>query len=473
MMGEENKPNKLGWTEHNWKSLVKSIEKRDCILMLGCEIPVMIPEEKLEELGEGLGSKLIEEFKDKKMPLMEILSYKMAQETAIREEDDYNLAEVAENYVREPGKSRNSLEHEVEEFYDKIKDETRDIYTKLASLPFKLIITSSPDNFMYNALREIGKNPFVDFYNFKGGSDQRDVTHEGTEEEPLVYLLYGSIDNTESLVLSENDLLEFLAAVISGNPSLSSNIKSEIVDKKKSFLFLGFGLKYWYLRVLLHALHKENRENPSFAIEKITPPKTCARSTIFFYQNDYYKIHIHEQSELDSFVENLYSKCKAKIGLNSIVSKRRDKPPTHETPTVFICHANEDKKFAYNLSEQLEASNIQPWLDKKILRGGDKWRDKIKRAIKKEINYFFVLQSKNLLAGYRDRFVNREIKWALERQETFRSLGLFIVPLKIDDCESMEEFEDLQTIDLSSEVERAGKIRELVKKIINDFNQCR
>ncbi|HAO20607.1 MAG TPA: hypothetical protein DCQ37_09125, partial [Desulfobacteraceae bacterium] len=72
----------------------------------------------------------------------------------------------------------------------------------------------------------------------------------------------------ESLVMTENDLLDFLVSVISKAPGLPASITSELNSTDKNFLFLGFGFKHWYLRILLHVLagnsHKKSR---SFALE--------------------------------------------------------------------------------------------------------------------------------------------------------------------------------------------------------------
>ena len=87
----------------------------------------------------------------------------------------------------------------------------------------------------------------------------------GTVTEPLVYRLYGSCKHPYSMVLTENDLLDFLVAVVAENPGLPVDLKN--LFKDKSFLFLGFGLSNCYLRILLHILELKKSEISSFALE--------------------------------------------------------------------------------------------------------------------------------------------------------------------------------------------------------------
>ena len=68
--------------------------------------------------------------------------------------------------------------------------------------------------------------------------------------KPLIYNLFGDIENYKSLVLSENDIADFLITVVSSATSLPNTLISEL-KKGGTLLFLGFGIRHWYLRVLL------------------------------------------------------------------------------------------------------------------------------------------------------------------------------------------------------------------------------
>ena len=76
-------------------------------------------------------------------------------------------------------------------------------------MPFSLFVTSRHDVTLEHFLREFGRAPQIQSYQFKG--DRRDILGNlGSVEEPLLYQLYGNFDAPNSLVITENDQLEFL-----------------------------------------------------------------------------------------------------------------------------------------------------------------------------------------------------------------------------------------------------------------------
>jgi hypothetical protein len=439
------------WEEDDWKTIIHTISRKNCILMLG-------PEASPGKVNENGHTK----------PLTGILANELAEKIKAKIEarkiDPDDLLQVAHYYCMEEG--RNGLEAKVERFYEEHLQLTGDFHKDLAALPFYFTVTSCPDRMFYNALRETGREPVSRGYNFRGAASE--MVTMGSIDAPLLFNLYGCIDEPESLVLTENDLLDFLIAVVSGNPPLPKNVVSELHDSNKSFLFLGFGFKQWYLRVLLHVLKGDKKQAHSFALEEFPQGEKEFQRTILFFQEGDCKIHIYNK-ELKSFVKELRERYEKEGG--PVTPGAEVKPPAGAgeevgaagSPNVFICHAGENKEFAGFLCEKLRGEGFNPWLDKASLRGGDQWDDVIKKAIEKEIDYVVILQSRDLakkFAGY----VNKEINMALDRQETFRRGIRFIIPVIIDDSPLLEELEHLHTIDLSAR-ENAG---ELIKTIRRD-----
>lgn len=293
------------------------------------------------------------------------------------------------------------------------------------------------NNFI-EALKKKGKKYIYTWYNFRG--TKRDIEEMGTKEKPLIYYLYGSVDEPESLVLSEDDLLDFLIAIISKNPPLPANISSEFRNKTKCFLFIGFGFNNWYLRILLlHVLQdKSYRDNRSFALEQIGPVDDPNFQYAIIFFKDHYKIHYYNM-ELKKFVREL-NKRYHKSTLDELKAV--------EAPIIFICHCNEDKNFAIKLYKKFQRAGLKPWLDVENLKPGDEWNRITEKTIK-EIDYFIVLQSKTMEAK-KIGYVNKEIHLALQRQLEFRGL-CFIIPAKIEDCALLDELSKWQTIDLSQQ----------------------
>ena len=413
------------WNDEDWDTLIDPIQTGKCILMLGPDAA-----------GEETGGRFT--------PLTEILANNLAVTSQIKEMaetlkvpiDTSNLAQVSLYYEM---MTKRRVRPKVEEFYRARQTQTSPFHETLAGLPFHLTITSTPDNMFFNALKANQnpvKNPTKEHYDFSGNRKDFLTGGTGTANEPLVFYLYGAIENPSSLVLTENDFLDFLVKIASGNPPLPSNILSELRDREKSFLFLGFGFRHWYLRILLHILQVEPKKYSSFALERFDVDRL--RNTIYFFSESDYKITICN-GDLSSFAKGLRDRY------DKVSPLTPSRPQLRDAPTVFICHASEDKEYAAGLYRQMEAKGFKPWLDKENLRGGVLWDNQIQRVIK-EIDYFIVLNSKALLekdVGY----VNKEIAFAQERQPEFRE-RIFIVPVQIDNSPLLKMFEPFQAIDL-------------------------
>ncbi|NIM10752.1 MAG: TIR domain-containing protein [Candidatus Aminicenantes bacterium] len=428
------------WDNDEWKTLIHTINRGNCILMLGPDASFEPVNGKAQPLTERLANELAGKIEAK------ISTLKI---------DPSNLAQVAHYYSMETG--RNGLEAKVEIFYEERAHLTSEFHEDLAVLPFYFAVTSSPDRMFFNALEKAGKKPMIKGYNFRGTTSP--MVTMGSAAEPLLFNLYGRPEEPESLVLTESDLLDFLVAVVSGNPPLPKNIISELHARNKSFLFLGFGFRHWYLRVLLHVLQGDKKQAHSFALEKFPQDLDEFQHTILFFENSHCKIHLYDK-EFKSFVKELRERYEQE---GSAPAAAETKPEPEDAPTIFICHASENKDFAGSLYQKLERAGFAPWLDKESLRGGDDWDKVIRKAIEKEIDYVVVLQSHELLKKF-EGYVNKEINLALDRQDEFRRGIRFIIPIKIDDCPILEELEHLHTIDFSV----ADNIEEVVKTIRRD-----
>ena len=431
------------WNDENWDTLIYTIHHQNCILMLGPDAAVEKPDGTPRLSSEILANKLAAGLG----PAIESWNI-----------DPSNLVQVSQYYCMKTG--RFDLEAKVEAFYKQriTQGLTSDLHSDLARLPFYLTITSSPDNMFCQALEERNKEPVVESYDFRGKT--KDIVQMGTIENPLVFYLYGSIKEPQSLVLSENDLLDFVVAVVSKNPPLPNNILSELQHRHKSLLFLGFGFRNWYLRILLHVLQVQHKDSRSFALEQFTPNVDEFQSTVIFFRESDYKIQICNK-EIDSFVRELRKKYEETYGES--LPEPSSELQSQDTPTVFICHASEDKDYATHLYERLKGAGFKPWLDKENIRGGDLWDDLIESTIKKEIDYFVVLQSKSL-AKKAETYVNTEIELACKRKMKFRKDIKFIIPVRIEDCVLLENLAHLQTIDMSNK----DNIEELIKTIKRD-----
>ncbi len=435
------------WGNDEWDTLIRTISKGNCILMLGPDASCEEIDGKMRPLSEMLAKELVE-------------NEKVKATLDVRRIDPANLAQVAQCYLAEVG--RNGLEAKAETFYEKRFNLTSDLHRDLTALPFNFTVTSTPDRMFYNAQQDSGKKPVIMGYNFRG--EKLDMVGIVDMKEPLIFNLYGNFNDSYSLVLTENDLIDFLVAVAAENPALPKDVISELRASNKSFLFLGFGFKHWYLRILLHVLQGDKKKDAhSYALEECPRNEEEFQQAVFFFESSDCKIRLYSQ-ELKTFVKELRRRWEEGPGRVG----ESPPPPPPKAPSVFICHASEDKEFADFLYKKIKAAGFDPWLDKESLRGGDRWDKVIKEAIGKEIDYVVVVQSAALAAKI-EGYVHKEIKLALERQDKFSLRISFIIPVKIEDSPLLEELELLHTIDLSNR----ENVTELIKTIQRDQSRRR
>jgi len=427
--------------EADWTSLVHAVERGNCTLMLG-------------------PSAVTGEIEGERLPVNEALAafVRLKLGPAFAHLDPKRPATVAQAAVA--AEDPFTLQGWVEEFYDEF-DGDFEVLRILAALPFALVVNSSPGLSAHRIFSEIKPGTKSDFYDRT--APVRPMLPDATADEPVVYHLFGSLEQPSSMVLSESDRLDFLVSVVSDEPPLPPKLKSALRDPDRSMLFVGFELWHWQFRVLLHVLSRdEPRRYKSFAFE--TDDQAPDDDTREFYRSGH-KIHF-VGGDLLTFAEELRDRVDVRPVEPAAgqLDVRTTVPP--DAPTVFLCHASEDKLFAKRVSEGLEANGIGTWLDRDQLRGGDQWDSRIRQTIGESVDYVVVLQSASLRAkdvGY----VNREINLALDRQLEYRPPRRFLIPAVIDDAANcLDELRHLQTTDLATE----HGMDELVRVIKRDLD---
>lgn len=111
------------------------------------------------------------------------------------------------------------------------------------------------------------------------------------------------------------------------------------------------------------------------------------------------------------------------------------------TNRIFISYAKEDKGFAEKLYSDLQQAGVGPWLDSEDLIPGQPWEAAIKKAISESTYFIAVLSSRSV---GKTGTVNKEIRHALDIAEKRPEGKIFIVPVRIDECES--PFEGLKKL---------------------------
>ncbi|HET9587394.1 MAG TPA: toll/interleukin-1 receptor domain-containing protein [Anaerolineales bacterium] len=100
---------------------------------------------------------------------------------------------------------------------------------------------------------------------------------------------------------------------------------------------------------------------------------------------------------------------------------------------VFLCHASQDKPVVRELYQRLLSEGwIDPWLDEEKLLPGQDWDLEIEKAVEASDAVIVCISEKSVTKeGYVQKEIRKVLDIALEKPEE----TIFVIPLRLDDCE--------------------------------------
>jgi hypothetical protein len=224
-------------TDQDWEILLGRIKSGSCTPFLGA--------------GASAGT----------LPLGAEIARRWAKSYDYPLDDSHDLARVAQFLaVRSTDAMLPKEEIREELLRFEPPDFTRDDepHGALANLPLPVFMTTNYDDFMMKALQGAAKDPKREFCRWNRSPSlkaERAVLTPAfvpTPANPIVFHLHGHLDVAESIVLTEDDYLDFLVAVSSEPKLLPHQIKKALAGT--SLLFLGYRLADWDFRVLHRGL---------------------------------------------------------------------------------------------------------------------------------------------------------------------------------------------------------------------------
>ncbi len=236
---EKPKSDTLTLDEDDWDYLLRRIKAKQCTPFIGA--------------GACDGT----------LPLGKDLACNWAKSHGYPLPDRENLARVAQYLIYNKN----------DEFFP--KDEIRDIWSKtippdfskpdephhlLADLELPIYITTNYDGFMFDALKSHGKDPQRELCRWNPTFDvlkipsifMQNNEYKPSTEKPIVYHLHGHHSIPQSMVLTNDDYVDFLVQLTKDNDILPPSILTAIAGN--SLLFVGYSLEDWDFRVLFRGL---------------------------------------------------------------------------------------------------------------------------------------------------------------------------------------------------------------------------
>jgi TIR domain-containing protein/type VII secretion system (Wss) protein YukD len=116
------------------------------------------------------------------------------------------------------------------------------------------------------------------------------------------------------------------------------------------------------------------------------------------------------------------------------------KLPSHDYPElterkrrlrVFLCHSSGDKQAVRDLYYRLRSDGLEPWLDEENLLPGQDWHHEITKAVRSSDVVLVCLSQDSI---NRSGFVQKEIKYALDVSDEQPEGAIFLIPLKLEEC---------------------------------------
>ncbi len=99
---------------------------------------------------------------------------------------------------------------------------------------------------------------------------------------------------------------------------------------------------------------------------------------------------------------------------------------------VFLCHSSDDKPAVRELCRRLAAEGYEPWLDEQRLLPGQDWQLEIPKAIHQSQAVVVCLSRSSVS---KEGYLQKEIKYALDVVDEKPEGIIFLIPVKLEECE--------------------------------------
>lgn len=263
-------------TEDDWNEIIASIEREECILVLG---PGAIQNAEGNSLHDKF-TDLLEKETDVEVP-----------------KDQEKLFYLCDSITQKRG-WRKLLSDRADTAFN--IDNPHPLFAQLSEIPFHFYVSLSPDHLLKDAFEKKALDHQFVFYNYKENPEFVEVP---AKTNPMLLNLFGSLEVDDSMVLTHDSLFDFLFAILS-TKRLPLQIKEKIISAY-NFVMLGFDFESWYLKILLR-LFESHRKEISYA--SVWHGESLTNDTKSFYEQKF-KVDFVD-GQIPEFIEQLHARCK-------------------------------------------------------------------------------------------------------------------------------------------------------------------
>ncbi len=266
-------------TDFDLHPIIETIAEQKCILLIGPEA----------QLAEGNGT----------------LTAALAQTVKTAHPRDVMAFYDKEDFYLFPdAKSKTRVYRTLKNFFTGADNQpkwqrTLNVYNTFAQIPFHLIINVNHDLFLKDIFE---KQSFAHEFGIYRKHQSPAQVSAPTMHKPLIYNLMGSVLEEESLVLTYNDLFDYLRAIL-GAKELPTEIRT-CLDEAEHLIFVGFRFEKWYMQMILRLLNFYNRKGNA---SQYAFNQSIADDVRSFYY-DQFKIEFVD-TQIEQFATSLLAAC--------------------------------------------------------------------------------------------------------------------------------------------------------------------
>ena len=123
-----------------------------------------------------------------------------------------------------------------------------------------------------------------------------------------------------------------------------------------------------------------------------------------------------------------------------------EKPAFEKTSLkTFLCHSHSDREAVHALWLRLKRAGVNAWLDKENLQPGQNWEREIRKAI---ITSDMVIACLSRGFNKQKGFRHEELRIALEKAGLIPDGEVFIIPVRLEECDMPKSLRHLHRVDL-------------------------
>jgi hypothetical protein len=435
-----------GWKENDWDKLLINIEAGTVIPIIGRDLLQVSPNAETPPvlLYNYIASRLVDELA-KEFPQVS------------KEPRDVRLNDAVGLCMRH-GRNHFDICYSILEILKEVSEWPPPVpLQQLAEITdFNLLVSTTFDPLIENAIEAnaagTGRHASVYAYDPKppSGKSVEDLPlSKRSANHSIVYHLMGRLTvNSSNVVISDEDLLEFVCALYSENKKrVPINLLNEF--SKNHLLLLGCSFSDWLARFFLRAAKRRRlstkpdderlRNIVEYVVDDYSPQE---KNLVLFLEQFWTSTRIFRSGNVVGFVNELRRRWGERNPEKIAATAARAAKPVEvaeRLPTampdgvLFISYAREDQAAVERLRASLKEFPV--WFDQAKLEAGDGWEHKIEDNIAR-CRFFMPIISRTTDRRM-EGFFRREWNQAADRTRSMHEDCRFIVPVTIDETKAV------------------------------------